>query len=407
MMLRALGDPNVVAKFQHLCGLREIWAKEDDFQPVCSGIESQRNGRVSPSNRFSPHSSHVHTMPTDQDHANGFVEHESTKKSQFCGDEKENQLYEFNSFFHALFWFGSSLGYEIFYTTFFPFLFWNIDEYLVRRTVLMWALIMYLGQASKDVIQWPRPPSPPVIPVEKRFAAEYGMPSTHAMVGTLIPVCLVYFTYGRYQYPLYAGVLFVLCWSILVSTSRLYMGMHTLQDLLVGVVFSLFLLVTLLPHLDDKTENWVLNSPYSPIFVILVGIVMIRLYPSPPSETQTRSDTAMIVFGTCGGLIGCWGRCYFQGIPDPYLGAPFPLRIPGSKEIIQMLLKFVFGLTVIIPTRSVMKCMVYSVVPWLLAETDPKKKKALCEMPHRFFTYLMLGITAFGLVPLMFAYMEM
>ena len=31
------------------------------------------------------------------------------------------------------------------------------------------------------------------------------------------------------QYPLYIGVLFAICWCVLVSASRLYMGMHTLQ----------------------------------------------------------------------------------------------------------------------------------------------------------------------------------
>ena len=40
---------------------------------------------------------------------------------------------------------------------------------------------------------------PPVIQLESKWALEYGMPSTHAMVGLAIPTSILYFTYGRYQ----------------------------------------------------------------------------------------------------------------------------------------------------------------------------------------------------------------
>ncbi len=33
---------------------------------------------------------------------------------------------------------------------------------------------MYIGQALKDVIQWPRPMAPPVVVLEPEYAIEYG-----------------------------------------------------------------------------------------------------------------------------------------------------------------------------------------------------------------------------------------
>lgn len=199
-MLRSLSDPLTVAKFQQLCGLREIRPGENDFEAVCNSedtISSPRNERLSAVNGFSNNGC---MKSTNLVHRNGFASAESIEKPRFAEDRREGPRYEYdNMIFHILFCFGSFLGYEIFYITFFPFVFWNVDEYLARRTAIMWALIMYIGQASKDLIQWSRPRCPPVIAVEKRFEHEYGMPSTHAMVGTLIPVCLVYFTYGRYQ----------------------------------------------------------------------------------------------------------------------------------------------------------------------------------------------------------------
>lgn len=200
-MLKSLGDPYFVAKFQRAFGLREIRLEKD----IASSVRDHKDSLSPASNGHFPdgdlaQSSHVHTDSSNHVfHRNSFNKAEPFEKIRSPGEEKPEQLYEFNSFFHALFVFGSTLGYESFYLTFFPFMFWNIDEYLARRTVIMWAVIMYIGQGAKDVIQWPRPPCPPVISVEKRFQVEYGMPSTHAMVGTLIPFCLVYFTYDRYQ----------------------------------------------------------------------------------------------------------------------------------------------------------------------------------------------------------------
>ena len=55
------------------------------------------------------------------------------------------------------------------------------------------------GQGMKDVVRWPRPSVPPVVQLEAKWAQEYGMPSTHAMVGLAVPVGILYCTYGRYQ----------------------------------------------------------------------------------------------------------------------------------------------------------------------------------------------------------------
>lgn len=199
-MLKALGDPYVVAKFQQTFGLRRVDEK-DGLSKMRDQNDSSSFGNGHVFDGYSTHNNHLLTNGSNHAHQrNGLVKPEPLEKSQSAGKEKKiGQQYECNRFFHALFVFGSTLGYESFYLTFFPFLIWNIDEYLARRTVILWAVIMYLGQSAKDVIQWPRPPSPPVISVEKRFQVEYGMPSTHAMVGTIIPFCLVYFSYDRYQ----------------------------------------------------------------------------------------------------------------------------------------------------------------------------------------------------------------
>ena len=58
---------------------------------------------------------------------------------------------------------------------------------------------MILGQGIKDVIRWPRPSSPPVVRLQTKWVLEYGMPSTHAMVGVAIPSSVILYTLNRYQ----------------------------------------------------------------------------------------------------------------------------------------------------------------------------------------------------------------
>lgn len=50
-----------------------------------------------------------------------------------------------------------------------------------------------------NVSRLPRPASPPVVRMEKRYELEYGMPSTHAMIGLAFPWAFLYFTIQRYE----------------------------------------------------------------------------------------------------------------------------------------------------------------------------------------------------------------
>lgn len=50
-------------------------------------------------------------------------------------------------FWYYFFLFGTYLGDEVFYATFLPFWFWNIDGAVGRRIVMVWAIVMYLGQS--------------------------------------------------------------------------------------------------------------------------------------------------------------------------------------------------------------------------------------------------------------------
>ena len=107
---------------------------------------------------------------------------------------------------------ATECGYEPFYITFIPFLFWNIDSYVSRHAVILWCLSMYVGQACKQIFKWKRPASPPALRLEQNpnLETEYGFPSTHAIVSTVLPFYLLYSTYGRYEVRCFCNFVFQL-----------------------------------------------------------------------------------------------------------------------------------------------------------------------------------------------------
>ena len=104
-----------------------------------------------------------------------------------------------NKFWYYLFSFGAWLGSDAFYFILFSMVISNLSWWVSRRVLLTWAITMYIGQAAKELLKWPRPSEPPVVRMERRYLMEYGMPSTHAMVGTLIPFTFLIGTWNHYE----------------------------------------------------------------------------------------------------------------------------------------------------------------------------------------------------------------
>lgn len=74
-------------------------------------------------------------------------EGEDDKHVDYLSDsdnEKTNYIIN-NWLWYYIFVMGTELGDEIFYATFIPFWFWNIDGAVGRRIVMVWSLVMYIG----------------------------------------------------------------------------------------------------------------------------------------------------------------------------------------------------------------------------------------------------------------------
>lgn len=201
-------DSTTVAKFQAFCGIEyseseQPNGKNIEIHTTGNGnyVDEHSNGKNT-ENQFVTNGNHYNNTAKVRNRANGFVTTESTKPSEH--DQK--LLYSTDSrvrirmkFLYFLFRFGTSLGNEIFYITFFPFCIWNFDVYTTSRACIFWCLYMYIGQVAKEVFKLPRPASPPVVRMESHLDQEYGLPSTHAMAGTGIPLTMLYLIGTKYE----------------------------------------------------------------------------------------------------------------------------------------------------------------------------------------------------------------
>ncbi|CAL8283486.1 unnamed protein product [Lota lota] len=332
------------------------------------------------------------------------------RKNSLTGDAGHEFRIE-NRFLYYLFTFGTELGNEFFYITFFPFLMWNVDAFVGRRVVMVWVWVMYLGQCTKDLIGWQRPSSPPVVKVEMFYNSEYSMPSTHAMSGTALPFSLFYLTYGRWEYPFPIGLGLALVWTVLVCVSRIYMGMHSILDVVVGFLYTVLILLVFLPALD-AVDSFNLTYRYAPLIIVSLHLGLGLFSFTLDTWSTSRGDTAQIL-GTGAGMALASHVNHCLGLlPDPTPDQlPFPVTPLSAGLLGLMLVRLVLGVLVLLATRALMKKVTIALVCPLVGVSSEDVREARqhmgVELPYRYIVYGMVGFNVIFLVPLLFSHTQL
>ncbi|XP_050404597.1 sphingosine-1-phosphate phosphatase 1 [Patella vulgata] len=316
-----------------------------------------------------------------------------------------------NYLIFALFRFGAELGNEFFYMIFYSFTLWNFDSKICLKIVLVWVLIMYVGQSMKDVIRWPRPASPPVFQLESRYALEYGMPSTHAMVGTAIPYCLLMFTHGRYEYSFEVGICLAISWCTLVCLSRLYLGMHTILDILVGLLSVSILLFILVPWAEVSVLFLVGNKYGGPINVAS-ALALAYFYPTLEYQkwSSARGDTTVFLGVASGLLFGSWLNCQTGLFVEEEMTFPYARTVFEYQMVKNTMGRLVMGVIAIAVMRFIMKLFTFRTLCFIFRKdaNDPKSKTCvMIEIPYKYISYFVLAFGASYLAPQIFQYFGM
>uniref|UniRef100_A0A3P9HHR5 Sphingosine-1-phosphate phosphatase 1 n=1 Tax=Oryzias latipes TaxID=8090 RepID=A0A3P9HHR5_ORYLA len=429
-----LQDPQLVARFQHLCGVRGIFKTPEPTQQThqngawlrhgSRGTRSENAGEGKPAagaQRTDTDPKRVSQNGTPAAHrettgTSGRVPdppHGSTvkplRKNSLTGDVGQEFVIE-NRFLFYLFTFGTELGNELFYIIFFPFIMWNIDVLVGRRLVMVWVWVMYLGQCTKDLLRWSRPASPPVVKVEMFYNSEYSMPSTHAMSGTAIPFSLFFMTDGRWEYPSSLGFGLALCWCLLVCSSRIYMGMHSVLDVIAGFLYTVVLLQFILPALEP-VDTFNLTSRFAPLVIVFLHVGLGLLSFTLDTWSTSRGDTAQIL-GSGAGIALASQVNYRLGLIPDLRADQVPLTMPvlSTGLVGAAMLRFVLGVLVLMVTRALMKAVTIPLVCWLVGVPGGDTRKARqhmeVELPYRYIVYGTMGFNVLFLVPLLFGFLQ-
>ncbi|XP_056446946.1 sphingosine-1-phosphate phosphatase 1 [Gadus chalcogrammus] len=329
------------------------------------------------------------------------------RKNSLTGDAGHEFRIE-NRLLYYLFTLGTELGNESFYITFYPFLMWNLDAFVGRRVVMVWVWVMFLGQCTKDLVGWQRPASPPVVKVEMFYNSEYSMPSTHAMSGTALPFSLFFLTYGRWEYPFPIGLGLALMWTVLVCVSRIYMGMHSILDVVVGFLYTVLILLVFLPALD-AVDGFYLTYRYAPLVIVLVHLGAGLFSFTLDTWSTSRGDTAQIL-GTGAGMALASHVNHLLGLlPDPGPEQlPLPVTPLSAGLLALMGVRLALGVLVLLATRAVMKKVTITLVCRLMGVSSEDVRAARqnmgVELPYRYIVYGAVGFNVVFLVPLLFSY---
>lgn len=122
------------------------------------------------------------------------------------------------------------LGYATFILFALPIGYWAWNKGVFLRLLVLVALTAWLNALCKDLFQDPRPPL--VFSLDSRVGASHGLPSGHAQVAVVLWLWLAY--------EMRRAWLWVVCSLIClgVCLSRLYLGAHDVEDVLVGAALG-------------------------------------------------------------------------------------------------------------------------------------------------------------------------
>ena len=325
---------------------------------------------------------------------------------------------------YVFFCLATSLGEDVYY--FLPLLYWYCLPMAVTFSTAF-GMVITAGQFVKDVSCLPRPPKEfkfkgknyYIAKLENHYNTEYGLPSTHAMSGSLIFVILMKMERlgllddrGPYFIPVVGTFATLSC-----ALSRLYMGVHSIYD----VIFGLFLaaavqLFVLIPYGEDM-DLFLYQNDFGIIATLLIILWFTTLYPKT-NPWSASWGTASQLFGVySGSAMGL----YYIFLVKPELAAILSqsslLHVPiKAWNWPTLAKKTALGLSVILVTREVAKRAAQAFTKALLKagvltvpkgeniDTEgkpvPMDKLYVVEVPTRLMSYGLMSIAMVVLAPM-------
>ena len=208
-------------------------------------------------------------------------------------------LQSLGSWFTAPMQLFSLLGTEEFYMLLLPFVFWCVSRALGIELLTLLLISAGLNEWVKGLLKLPRPfwLDPKLgLSVE----TSYGLPSGHAQNAVALWGYLAVVGRGLWRWLWLALI-------VLISFSRLYLGVHFPGDVLVGWTLGLLVLggfIWLKPKLASRLRVWSVRTHV--LAAVVVSAVILVLYMGGGSDPQRRPASLwrVLLRGACAHLRG-------------------------------------------------------------------------------------------------------
>uniref|UniRef100_A0A1J3G262 Lipid phosphate phosphatase delta n=1 Tax=Noccaea caerulescens TaxID=107243 RepID=A0A1J3G262_NOCCA len=268
-----------------------------------------------------------------------------------------------------------------FYTAFLPLLFWSGHGRLARQMTLLIAFCDYLGNCIKDVVSAPRPSCPPVRRItatkdEEDNAMEYGLPSSHTLNTVCLSGYLLHYVLSSFEHEnasiQYYGFAFACLLVALIAFGRIYLGMHSVVDIIAGLAIGVLILGLWLT-VNEKIDDFITSKQNVSSFWTALSFLLLFAYPTPEHPTPSYEyHTAFngVALGIVTGVQQTYSQFHHEAAPRI-----FSPELPVSAYLGRVMVG--------IPTILLVKFCSKSLAKWIL----PTVSNAL-GIPIRSSTYI-------------------
>jgi membrane-associated phospholipid phosphatase len=269
-----------------------------------------------------------------------------------------------DGFFNAI----TFMGEAEFYLLIFPLIMWAFNKSIGQRAVFLVFFGLTVNAWVKDIFNHPRPfewPSEATSPVLKLNEAAHGpgLPSGHTQASLMLWYYLAYHFKKRWLWVV-ATILF-----LLVSFSRVYLGVHFPTDLLGGIILGLIMLLLFIKFEDQLVGKLWAQSVWLQVgLAIIIPVVLIIIYP--------HRDAVATLSALSGFSLGI--------ILDRQI-----IKFDVSGSVVQKVLRYVIGIITLV--------IIYAGIEFF--QPDPGQT---FHIPIRMVRYMAAGFWVSGGAPWLF-----
>lgn len=179
------------------------------------------------------------------------------------------------------------LGYTPFFLVMLPLGYWLCGKPMFTRLAMLIGFVAITNSFLKDLFQDPRPPI--AFALDTRVGDSFGFPSGHAQIAVAMWLWLAYEIKRGWAWAAAIVIAAGVCFS------RLYLGVHDVEDVLGGALFGLASIVIFAGVVNDAA--WARAHPIVHLAAIL-ALAPLLLFAWP------REGAPAALFGLVGFLFG-------------------------------------------------------------------------------------------------------